>query len=602
MRALILNSGHGQRMGQFTAHHHKSMARLTNGETIFHRQLRLLAAAGVNQFVVTTGPFADQLAGEAGRGEFAGLDIRFVANPDYSATNYIYSMHLAAPQLVGHDLLVLHGDLVFGADVVPGLLGDSRGDLAPYHPDLPQPAKDFKVEVREGRLARVSVAAFGPDCYAFQPLYKLSAATAGAWLDQIGALVGQGRVTVYAEEALNQIADRLGIALVSYAGQLLAEVDTAQDLAQVAAEARLADFRAQPVVEGVDQVPAGLARLGVRRPLLVCGASFDALAPRVELGPGVDVTRFSGYSPNPTIEQVAEAVRAFRAGGCDGLVAVGGGSAIDVAKCVKAFAQLGDAPGWLDQALAWNPTPLVAVPTTAGSGSEATHFAVVYSGGAKQSVSHDGLLPDVVCLDARLLASLGDYQRRATALDATCQCVESIWARGATAESRAYAARGLRLLKDHLADYLVGDPAAARAMLRGANWAGRAINLTQTTVPHAMSYQLSAQCGLAHGHAVALALPGVWRFYVRHLGEVGPEAYPDLRAGLALLVEVIGVADDAQAIGWFDDLVAGLGLTRPELPEPLIAQLVAGVNLERLHNSPLVPTPAELADLYRGCR
>ena len=93
MKAVIFNSGLGNRMGEFTQKNHKSMARLKNGETIFHRQIRLLSAEGITDFIVTTGPFEDQLKSEAA--DFPHLNFSFVRNDIYNKTNYIYSMYLA---------------------------------------------------------------------------------------------------------------------------------------------------------------------------------------------------------------------------------------------------------------------------------------------------------------------------------------------------------------------------------------------------------------------------------------------------------------------------------------------------------------------------
>ena len=117
MKAVIFNSGLGNRMGDFTKNNHKSMARLKDGETIFHRQIRLLSAEGITDFVITTGPFEEQLKAEAA--DFPHLNFTFVRNEIYDKTNYIYSMFLAREEL-NDDLLFFHGDLVFNR----GLLHD----------------------------------------------------------------------------------------------------------------------------------------------------------------------------------------------------------------------------------------------------------------------------------------------------------------------------------------------------------------------------------------------------------------------------------------------------------------------------------------------
>ena len=154
MKAMIFNSGLGNRMGDLTKEFHKSMTRLSGGETIFHRQLRLLRSAGVKDIVVTTGPFADQLKGEAK--DFPDLNFTFVHNDLYAATNYIYSMYLARHE-INDDMLFLHGDLVFDKALVPDLLACEAPSAATvnFHKALPE--KDFKGRVQNGRVQEVSI-------------------------------------------------------------------------------------------------------------------------------------------------------------------------------------------------------------------------------------------------------------------------------------------------------------------------------------------------------------------------------------------------------------------------------------------------------------
>lgn len=604
MKALIFNSGFGNRMGDFTKSNHKSMARLSNGETIFGRQLRILAEAGIKDFVVTTGPFAEQLVAVAAQPQFAGLRVTFVENPEHARTNYIYSMHLAGEHL-DSDCLLLHGDLVFDAELVHRVLTDPRPDLAMFNDQLPQPEKDFKVRARGGMLLEVAVDLTGAQCHAFQPLYKLSHRALRVWLERVTEFVAAGRVQVYAENALNEVAEAAAIQLSSYAGHFLSEVDTPEDLSAVAAEIRRYDFRQQPIVaeaRGYVRLGAALARLGVHRPLLVCGRSYDSL----ELKSYVDAldiepVRFDDFSPNPTYEQVAAGVRAFTEHDCDGVLTIGGGSAIDVGKCVKLFAALDPDRDFLAQEPVYSPIKHVVIPTTAGTGSESTHFSVVYVDGRKRSVAHDSMLPDQVFVEPTVLGTLPDYQRRATLLDALCQCIESTWASKATAESQEYALAGIELILAWMFAYLRGgDARADLAIARAANLSGRAINLSQTTAPHAMSYALTTRYGIAHGHAVALCLPPVWRHWTR---AVSPTADLDratrFRRAEDALCARFGVAGPGEAIARFEAIVDLLGLPRPELESAeALDTLVESVNAERLANSPLPLDAAAIRKCY----
>ena len=604
MKALIFNSGLGNRMGEFTHSQHKSMARLSNGETIIARQLRILAEHGVTEFVITTGPFADQLEEQARAARFTGLDITFVPNDAYDQTNYIYSLYLARDQL-NDDTLMLHGDLVFNSRVLGRLLADPRPDLGLVNDALPQPDKDFKARVIDGVIREVSVSIADADCHAFQPLYKLSRRAMRVWLDRVIRFVDAGNTGVYAENALNEVSDQAGIEVFSYGGESVNEVDTLDDLARVSSEIRLFDFAEQPVLaepEDYQRIPELLRSAGARRPLVVGGRSYEASFVKPFLAEqGVEVVSFSGYSSNPKLDEVQAGLALLRDEGCDAIISLGGGSAIDVAKSIKLLAstQSDELPSASAPVLL--PVPHLAIPTTAGTGSESTHFAVVYVDGEKHSVAHDAMLPEWVLLEPRLLESLPEYHKKASLLDALCQCVESSWAVGATDQSRDYALRGIEIILDNLFGYFFKGPfdvEVARRMLAASNLGGRAINLTKTTAPHAMSYKLTSLYGTAHGHAVALCLVGVWRHYVRQAEDGTPDG---LRVAPALdrLATAFRCDTRLAAVEKLQVILEFLQLAAPPLDDPAeLDELVDGVNQERLGNSPAPLTTEQIRQVY----
>lgn len=167
MKALIFNSGLGSRLGELTANNPKCMVELSNGETIFGRQIRVLTQCGIRDFVVTTGPFEEQLKAVAAGFEGRGACFAFVPNPVYRETNYIYSMYLAREELRGEDILLLHGDLVFDAAYVQAILDAPESSLGSVNPALPLPEKDFKARIADGEVREVGVGIFGDDCTAF---------------------------------------------------------------------------------------------------------------------------------------------------------------------------------------------------------------------------------------------------------------------------------------------------------------------------------------------------------------------------------------------------------------------------------------------------
>lgn len=243
MKAIIFNSGLGHRMGDETKLHHKSMTVLYNGETIFHRQIRLLSAAGVTDFVITTGPFEEQLKGEAAK--FPGLNFTFVPNPIYDKTNYIYSMYLAR-DFIDDDMLFLHGDLVFNQKLAHDMINNDYQSCATVHFTKALPEKDFKGRVIDGKVHEVSIKIFDENCFAFQPFYKMSKATASAWVGKVVEYIHKGEDKCYAENALNEIFAALNVYAYSYENDFIDEIDNMEDFVRVNAQIQPFD-----VAEGV---------------------------------------------------------------------------------------------------------------------------------------------------------------------------------------------------------------------------------------------------------------------------------------------------------------------------------------------------------------
>ena len=229
MRALILNSGMGKRMGDITRSHPKCMTSLTQADTILSRQLRLLSMSGVQEAVITTGLFAPALE------EYVlslGLHLKytFVHNPRYESTNYIYSIYLAREYL-DDDIVLMHGDLVFAPAVLDGVL-EAEGSVMAVSSTLELPDKDFKAVLRDDRIVKVGVSFFD-GAVAAQPLYKLEKAQWQKWLDEISRFCQDGQVSCYAENALNELNGAVDLAPYDVRDQLCNEVDTPGDLAVV---------------------------------------------------------------------------------------------------------------------------------------------------------------------------------------------------------------------------------------------------------------------------------------------------------------------------------------------------------------------------------
>ena len=338
-----------------------------------------------------------------------------------------------------------------------------------------------------------------------------------------------------------------------------------------------------------------------KRFMLVCGSSFHSLsiADKIKGFPIPHIV-FSEYSPNPKYEDICKGVDLFNSEKCDFVLSVGGGSSIDVAKCIKLFATMDPKQLFLKQAYQENCIPLMAIPTTAGTGSESTRYAVLYYEGEKLSVTHVSLVPKYVVLDPSVLKSLPLYQKKCCMLDALCQSIESWWSVNSNQESIFYAMKSISLVLEHIDGYLKNEPAGNAGMLFASNWSGRAINITQTTSPHAMSYKITSLFGIPHGYSVALCLPKVWRFMIDN-----PDLCIDSRGKeyLAIvfdeLARALGTQGPEEAIFWFESLLKTLEMKVPtDFDEKKLDLLAKSVNLQRLQNSPVKLDALALRRLY----
>lgn len=607
MMALILDSGRGSRLGDLTEKQHKSMLKLDDGETIFGRQIRLLYEAGIRRFVVTTGPFEDQLKEVAEDYSLAGAEIQFIPNTRYLETNYIYSIWLARDCL-DDDILLIHGDLVFDREYTNKVLDSPFRSLGSVNTSIALPEKDFKARVVDGRITAVSVDIFDDGCVAFQPYYKLSHDDMGVWLGEIEKYVQRGETAVYAESAGNNIFSSLSIAAFSYEGHLLEEIDTLDDYIRVSESARAFDAIQQKIVHGeniFDSPTRWKSLVGKSdRPLLVCGKSFDTLPLSNVLSKCFSgAIRFSEFSSNPLLQEIIKGCAAYRNNRCDSIIAIGGGSAIDVAKAIKGFVSSGDLDFRVRGGFGLRPMPLLAIPTTAGTGSESTSFAVYYDNGDKVSLDNGMLLPSAVILEPRLLASVPFYHKCATYFDALSQAIESCWSINSTSLSMKYAAQAIRILKRGFSAYFDLEPCddVVLEVQIGANLAGKAINLSKTTAPHAMSYVLTGKYGFAHGHAVSLCLPRVWRTMLASKPEkcVDPRGYAHFCDAQRSIANCLGFDSVDASISWYEEAMDYLGLIRFVEDDNCDTEaLTRSVNQERLRNSPIDFSAEDIQKLY----
>ncbi len=347
-----------------------------------------------------------------------------------------------------------------------------------------------------------------------------------------------------------------------------------------------------------------LDKHATRSILWVCTNSFrkqDLYTQMQEIVRDYEVTEFSDFEPNPKYESVCAGVALFREKKADFIIATGGGSALDVAKCIKLFSGMNDAVCYLEQPLMEVNVPILAVPTTAGTGSEATRFAVIYYNGVKQSVSHESCIPEYVILEPKLLKTLPDYQKKVTMFDALGHAIESFWSVHSTEESREYAKEAIRLVMDNEEGYLAGTEEGHANMMLAANIAGKAINITQTTAGHAMSYKLTSMYGIAHGHAVALCIAKLWPYMLNHMQNCVDSRGEDfLGAIFDEIAQCMNADSPEEATATFVRMMQRSALQAPNMQSEQELQILCdSVNVGRLKNNPVLLEKQDIHAIYQ---
>ena len=337
--------------------------------------------------------------------------------------------------------------------------------------------------------------------------------------------------------------------------------------------------------------------------LLVCDSSFPFLNIKDDIERmGVPHITFDQFTPNPLYEDVCKGVDLFQSGKCDTILAVGGGSSLDVAKCIKLYCQMDKDKLYLEQEYKDTGVKLIAIPTTAGTGSESTRYAVIYYNGKKQSVTHDSIIPDVAILEPKVLKTLPVYQKKCTMMDALCQGIESWWSVNSTDDSKKLSKEAVGTIMHWWHEYIFKNTdASAEAIMNAANLAGQAICITQTTAPHAFSYKITSLYKLPHGHAVAVGLPVIWEYMVGNMDKCIDSRGQEYLAGIFNeIANAMDCRNPTDAIAKFRQMVEEMELKNPVARnrEEELKILSASVNPVRLKNNPVEMSIDTIACLY----
>lgn len=312
---------------------------------------------------------------------------------------------------------------------------------------------------------------------------------------------------------------------------------------------------------------------------------------------GYHVVRFHKFEKNPRIEDIEKGIDSLRENDNDIVIAIGGGSVIDMAKSINALSVQSEAPIKYvkkEAELSEVPKPLVAIPTTAGSGSESTHFAVIYINKQKYSLAHDYISPHASIVDPTFTMNLPKNVTASSGMDALSQAIESYWCVNSTDESKEYANEAIDLILTNLVEtYLQPIPQTRYALAKAAHLAGKAINITKTTAAHAISYPFTSYFNIAHGHAVALTLGEVliYNSQVTSKDVQDPRGVSFVRQTIKDLYSKLGATDAIASKEIISGLMHSIGL-KTQLSklgihlEQEIELILDNINIERLGNNP----------------
>lgn len=367
--------------------------------------------------------------------------------------------------------------------------------------------------------------------------------------------------------------------------------------------------------EGISEFKAVLSSMKLKKVLLVTGKmSYQRCGAQALLTPileGLDVARFSNFDVNPKLEDVYRGIDLLDEFKAELIIAVGGGSAMDMAKLLSmlvyqdraAYQQLilGELP------LIAKSIPLVAIPTTSGTGSEATHFAVVYVNNKKYSLADPLIKPQYVILAPDLTKNVPSKITAATAFDALSQAIESFWAVSATPQSTDYAVKAIQLLFANLVK-AVCEPngMVLRSMMLGAYYAGKAIDISKTTACHAFSYSLTSNFAVPHGHAVALSLGKVLLLNcsVSQESQINSEnTLVQHLDKMSQLLQLLGGGTAQQCSDLWYKMMSDTGLENSLAALGLASQaniqlITSEVNLQRMTNHPIKLTDESITNIW----
>jgi alcohol dehydrogenase class IV len=365
----------------------------------------------------------------------------------------------------------------------------------------------------------------------------------------------------------------------------------------------------------VDELGAVVAQLGIVRPVLITDRYLADTGQAERLvtilrAAGTEPAVFSETVPDPTVASLTTGLEVVRAHRADGIIGFGGGSPMDTAKALAVLAPNGGgiasyrAPG----SYAGPALPIVAVPTTAGSGSEATQFTVITDGDTDEKMLCPGLsfLPIAIVVDYELTVSMPARLTADTGVDALTHAIEAYVSRRGSAFTDGLALSAMHSISRHLRRVYAdgGDRIAREAMMLASTQAGMAFSNSSVALVHGMSRPIGGHFHVAHGLSNAMLLPAVTKFSI----DSAVEKYADCARAMGLVDESADSREAADAlVRELEQLCTDVdvptpesyGIDRTQWEQRLDTMAEQALASGSPGNNPRIPTHDEIVSLYR---
>ncbi|XMB72276.1 iron-containing alcohol dehydrogenase [Mycoplasmatota bacterium WC30] len=574
MDVLIFNSGYGKRMGDLIKNSHKCLLDVY-GEKLITRQLRILSKFNIERVIITTGPANEMVVNEVNKNEYP-FELVFVHSNEYMSTNYIYSMYLCRELLI-NDTVILHGDLVFNRNLVSRLLNDKRENLVIVDSEIESYDKDFKALTNEKLEVKYISTKIENPSYGLQPLYKLSSKSVINWMNQVEIYIINGKTSVYAEDALNDILkENINLEGVLIGNDYCSEIDNPKDYKKILKDLAGSDFNQTSYVGDIYFKLQEILSKDSR----VLVVYFSAIKDKISLVfKDYNFVNFIEYNEsNPDIDDILVYKSHLIDTETDYVISIGGGSVIDFSKVLIHNSK--------------SNANHIAIPTTCGTGSESTHFAVYYENDKKYSLKDKSLLPEYLILDFTFLITLPKKILISSVLDAFSQAIESFWSRSSSIDSKKMSLKALKIIVPLLRRNLLDlSDTELENLLIASNYSGKAINLTTTTAAHAFSYNITKMFNVPHGIAVCKSILNIWEYHMLNI--------EDFEQKMEVINNVLGYTNSRDTIEELKTIFQNLDVNeRIIYTQSQLDYLVSNVNIERLGNNPYKFNMVEIRDIY----